>query len=103
MKIVDYHVISNESNGINQDIVQDKDITYPSNEENENKIFDKKKDDFDEDCEKRQDDVTNNNDDQGIDNNITITSAQMTYVITRTSINNIKESNYNIYQPQRYD
>ena len=98
MKIVDYHVISNESNGINQDIVQDKDITYPSNEENENEIIDKEKDDPDQYCDKIQVDVTKSNYYQCIDNNITITNARRTYVITRTSIKNINENNYNIYQ-----
>ena len=38
--------------------------------------------------------------DQCIVNNITITNARSTYVITRTSIKNIKERNYNIYQTQ---
>ena len=80
--------------------MEDKDITYPSNEEKDNEIFDKEKDDLDQDCDKRQADVTNNNDDQCIDNNITITNARRTYFITRTSIKNIKESNYNIYQTQ---
>ena len=97
---IDYYVISNESNGINQDIVQDKYITYPSNEENDNKIIDKEKDDLDQDCDKSQADVTNNNNDQCINNNITITNTRSTYVITSTSINNIKESNCNIYQTQ---
>ena len=97
---IDYYVIFDESNGINQDIVQDKYITYPSNEENDNEIIDKEKDDLDQDCDRSQADVTNNNNDQCIDNNITITNARSTYVITRTSIKNIKESNYNIYQTQ---
>ena len=47
---IDYYVISDESNGINQDIVQDKYITYPSNEENDNEIIDKEKDYLDQDC-----------------------------------------------------
>ena len=97
---IDYYVISDESNGINQDIAQGKYITYPSNEENDNEIIDKEKDDLDQDCDKSQADVTNNNNDQCIDNNITITNARSTYVITRTSIKNIKESNCNIYQTQ---
>ena len=80
--------------------MQDKDITYPSNEENNNEIIDKEKDDPNQDCDNRQADVTNNIDDQCIDNNITITNTRRTYVITRTSIKNIKKSNYNIYQTQ---
>ena len=40
---IEYYVISDESNGINQDIVQDKYITYPSNEKNDNEIIDKEK------------------------------------------------------------
>ena len=72
---IDYYVISDESNDINQDIVQDKYITYPSNEENDNEIIDKEKNDRVQDFDKRQADVTNNNDDQFIDNNITIKNA----------------------------
>ena len=88
---IDYYVIFDESNGTNQGIVQDKDITYPSNEENENEIFDKKKDDPHQDCDKRQADVTNNNDDQCIDNNITITNTRRTYVVTRKYIKKSRE------------
>ena len=66
--------------------MQYKDITYPSNEDNDNEIIDKEKDDPDQDCDKRQADVTNNNDDQCIDNNIKIANTRRTYVITRTSI-----------------
>ena len=65
---IDYYVISDESNGINQDILHEKDITYLGNEENDNAIIDKEKYDHDQDCDKRQDDVTNNNNDQCIDN-----------------------------------
>ena len=97
---LDHYVIPNESNGINQDNMQDKDITYPSNEESYKEIFDKEKDDPYQDCDKRQVDVANNNDNQCIDNNITITNARTTYVITRTAIKNINENNYNIYQTQ---
>ena len=50
---VNYYVISNESNCINQDNMQDKDITYPSNEENDNEMFGEEKDDPDQDCDKR--------------------------------------------------
>ena len=70
--IVHHYVIPDESNGINQDNMQDRDITYPSNEENDNEIFEKEKDDPGQDCDKRQANVANNNDDQCIDNNITI-------------------------------
>ena len=79
--------------------MQDKYITYPSNEENDNKIFDEKDDPY-QDCHKRQADVVDNNDDQWIHNNITITNARRKYVITRTIIKNINENNYNIYQTQ---
>ena len=72
---IDYYVISDESNGIDQDIVKDKYITYHSNEENDNEIIDKEKDDLDQDCDMSQADVTSNNNDQCIDNNITITNA----------------------------
>ena len=72
---LDHYVISDESNGINKDIMQYKDITYPSNEDNDNEIIDKEKDDPDQDCDKKQADVVNNKDDQRIDNNVTITNA----------------------------
>ena len=52
--IVYHHVIPDESNDIDQDNMQDKDITYPSNEETDNKIFDKEKDYPNQYCDKRQ-------------------------------------------------
>ena len=80
--------------------MQYKDITYPSNKGIDNKIIDKEKDDPNQDCDKRQANVANNKDDQCYDKNITITNTRRTDIITKTTIKNIKRSNYNIYQTQ---
>ena len=78
--------------------MQYKDITYPSNKGVDNEIIDKEKDDPDQDCDKRQANVANNKDDQCCDKNVTITNTRRTDIITKMTINNIKGSNYNIYQ-----
>ena len=80
--------------------MQDKYLTYPSNEDNDNEIIDKEKDDPYQDYDKRQADVANNKYDQCYDKNITITNTRRIDIITKTAIKNIKRINYNIYQTQ---
>ena len=70
---IDPYVIPNESNDIDLDNMRDKDIAQPSNDEIDNKIIDKEKDNPHQNCDTRQDDVANNKHDQCIDSNATIT------------------------------